>query len=257
MRASSGVGRAGRPHRRSRRPVRRTTGAGSGRSAASSRAARRGPTPRRPRGLRTIRSGCTCSPPTSSTDWEAAVSVRRTRSRTVAHSTCQPPSARSSTCEAAATCRVAASCGCGEGGPADEHGQHRVGLAGHRRRAAGQALGELADLGARHHQDVVGDPGQGVGRRDERIAEAGDGRADRVPRDRFEVDVDPELDHGRAGAGGAADLVGEGQCLELLVGVDESREPLGDAEPERRRHGVLGERATDHRGRRDGPRPGR
>ena len=56
--------------------------------------------------------------------------------RSVAHSACHAPSARSSTCSAAARCRVAARPGRGERRAADQQRQHRVLLVRHGRRPA-------------------------------------------------------------------------------------------------------------------------
>ena len=58
-----------------------------------------------------IASGRTSNPSSSSRVWEAATTVRRRSVASVAHSTCQPPSARWSTWSADAECRVAASAG--------------------------------------------------------------------------------------------------------------------------------------------------
>ncbi len=58
-----------------------------------------------------IRSGCTKRPASRSVVWAPATTVRRARSRSGAHSACQPPSARSSTWPAAARCKVAANIG--------------------------------------------------------------------------------------------------------------------------------------------------
>ena len=59
-----------------------------------------------------MRSSSTTSPVINSDACEAATTVRRARSRSVAHSACQDPSGRSSTLVAAARCRVEA-----RGGP--------------------------------------------------------------------------------------------------------------------------------------------
>ena len=58
-----------------------------------------------------MRSSSTTSPVINSDACEAATTVRRARSRSVAHSACQDPSGRSSTLVAAARCRVEASGG--------------------------------------------------------------------------------------------------------------------------------------------------
>ena len=61
--------------------------------------------------LAAMRSSSTTSPVINSDACEAATTVRRARSRSVAHSACQDPSGRSSTLVAAARCRVEASGG--------------------------------------------------------------------------------------------------------------------------------------------------
>ena len=169
--ASSAIGAARRARRRRRRP-------GSP-----------------PSGRRRTRS-----PASRSAVCETATRVRRTRSRSVAHSACQPPSARSSTCWAAARCRVAASCGVVRAARRTSTDSTGLALCGIVDEPPPRALGELADLGPRQVEHVVGDPAAGVGAADERVADPGDRRPGRVPaRARRPAASPTELDDRRRG----------------------------------------------------------
>ena len=101
--------------------------------------------------------------------------VRRTQRRAASPTPrASAPSARSSTCSAAARCRVAASCGVVSA--ARRTSTDSIGL----------ALWGIVDepppvpsasspiSGRRHREDVVGDPAAGVGAADERVADPGD-----------------------------------------------------------------------------------
>ena len=111
-----------------------------------------------------IRSGCTRSP----VEQLGGLAGRRRRYagravRSVAHSACQAPSARSSTWSAAARCRVAASWGVVSAARRTSTESTGLALCGIDDEPPPTALGELADLGPGQHEHVAGDPAAGVG----------------------------------------------------------------------------------------------
>ena len=79
-------------------------------------------------------------------------------SRSVAHSACQAPSARSSTASAAARCRVAASCGVVSAARRTSTERTGLALCGIVDDPPPAPSDELADLGPAEGEDVVGDP---------------------------------------------------------------------------------------------------
>jgi hypothetical protein len=96
---------------------------------------------------------------------------------------------------------------------AEQHREDRVLLLRHRRRTARRGLGQFADLRTGAHEHVVGDPSPRVDAADERVADASDRPAVRVPRrDGREPDVRgkrlDEADRGR-GIPGQRDDRGE------------------------------------------------
>ena len=173
-----------------------------------------------------IRAVSTRSPASRSSVWDTATRVRRTRSRRVAHSACQPPSARSSTCWAAARCSVAASCGVVRAARRTSTDSTGLALLRHRRRAAAgcprrarrsrDATCTSTSLAIRAHASV-----QPTRASPSRVI----GRAGRVPARHADRRLATELDDRGAGAGGPAELVGEGQPGEVVVRVEHRRQP--------------------------------
>ncbi len=183
------------------------------------------------------------------------------QSRSVSHSTCQAPSARSSTCSAAARCRVAASWGV-------VSAARRTSV-----ESTGLALCGMVDeppptpslsspiSGRDSVSTSLGDPAPGVGAGDQGVGDPGDRAPRGVPRRRVGQAERPapaaaraagriaaQLDDGGLGAGGAADLHGEGQPARGRRRRRALRSARRGLEAERGRHGVLGQGARHHRG---------
>ena len=186
----------------------------------------------------------------------AAEPVVISRSHSGRHSLCQAPAARSCSCTIAAS-RVATSAGrllrAAERGDRGD----RVALVRHRGRAAGRGLAHLADLGLGEQGDVARGLADRAGGDAERARELADPAAQGVPGQdgRVEVELAREAGDDREGigadaverAGRAAELDGQADAVQVVGGVVEAQHPARGLQAERRRLGLLEQRAADDR----------
>ena len=190
---------------------------------------------------------------------EPATTVRRTSVATVAHSACQAPAARSSTESAAATCSVAASCGAASA--ARRTRMERAGLrlcgivdepppspsasspiSGRDRVSTSFAIRPHASV-----QPTAASPIRVTGARD--VCQGSEGARPSVSasRSRAAAGSSPSSTTAARVPAAPPSCTGNDERHQVVIGVEDRRQPARDLEPERRRHGVLGQGPRDHR----------
>ena len=205
-----------------------------------------------------MRSASTSRPSRHVRSQAAAEPVVISRSHSGRHSLCQAPAARSCSCDHRVQQRgdeARRLLGAAERGDRGD----RVALVRHRGRAAGRGLAHLADLGLGEQRDVargLADRARGDA---ERAGELADPAAQGVPRDRRHVEAElarEPADDRAAGPGRAPSSVPrraaelrrrQADAVQVVGGVVEAQHPARGLEPERRRLGLLEQRAADDR----------
>ena len=144
------------------------------------------------------------------------------------------------------------------GARARERGPDRVPLVRHRRGHAAFGKPHLGHLGLREQRKVERDLRAEARRDGERRAELRDRQASRVPRQHRLRQIEllrVRVQHGEPVVaergerpGRAAELRGQAHVGEAVARVDDPDEPARRLQPERRRHGLLQQRAAGHDG---------